>query len=1240
MSGGGGGGVVWSSVDVSDGSRAHTLGGLTAATPYRLRLVALDANGVEGDVALGRFKTLGPAPRDLSAAVAGESVTVRWGAPEGWAPVGYRLWWRPVGSAVFTGDVTLGAGAGSHVIQGVATGDHRIRLVALADSGHHSDPATVAVTVGGGELSASAVTVDSFTLHWTDAFSPTAGGFRVRWRVIPVPEDGEPEWSVTDVDAATRQHALGGLDAATPYRVRLSVLNSDGTEGKVALGRFETLGPPPQNLTATGVAHDAVTLNWDAPESWVPVGYRLSWRPAGEAEFLGTYGLAPGRRSQTVTNLTGDRDYVFRLTALTTTGHQSNPTTVRHATPTAPAGDLTLDISVAAYCIARDGDIDRDSDFKLADNGIDYETVITDVQVPSIPLSWRITGGTAPYTINFLDTTHTGATGTADASCTATGVDLYALDLHTTGDGIQPGPKTFTITATDTTGNTTTKTTTIEIIEHASSASQHGGTLQPGRTYYDPDLSPFLEIPEGTHIVCCGMVSDDSRTYQSFEEVTGEDRWSTIYIDSDGNEAPSYLSPRVTNNRGTIHGESLTDAQREMWDQFLENMRATPFPEGDTRNNPPVPLADTGGASAPNAGPVVPAQIPPFVSPPPPPERCAEKTGVADLVKESRDRHELIGLSDVPKKPWRGWRPYGVLSSHVTGTTDVVHGLPCDTGVLVHPNLLIGKEITVCISTEAELKAKDDLLVKALAAAIDGAATTTTPVGRDIGGWNTALEPGLGYKPFAFDTANPDCPEKVEVRSPDGKLHSVALSRRNTDFVQVEDARTCYADSSTPGTGDLIDTDTSPMLIRPGCWIGDDPGDGDVPGKSAALAHWLLSPWDETLPRVNGNRIEMLIAAGRDDVSIQETLERLARHELGHFLGLGDYARGCWRLETATLPPPGSGGTPTVDVDAAVMSYGRLEDGKTVLNKPDYDPKKPVTVSDKSDCYTTTITQRDVEDLHAIYHPEAPTNLTLTRQSTRPNIHDYYDTYWSLAWNKPAGRTPLAYNSQRLGVFRRSLSGPGTWELFGTVTPLGADGKPTEKYSVSDTVGLSYEWAIAALTRGDHRPADGVTDPLGLRHTTWPIDGKDWTAGDPSNTATAPDPEVLESVGTYSLDTTPGHLAYYGASELGQWRFAYWYETGEVEVTNGGSPRIVTINAGDLVISFGQAFTTWDDSPFGPTGHWTTPLRVQHGDTTIDVTACDIHFHHNDPIVVHYECLIRNAFTPDTDNIPSNITVT
>ena len=94
-----------------------------------------------------------------------------------------------------------------------------------------------------------------------------------------------------------------------------------------------------------------------------------------------------------------------------------------------------------------------------------------------------------------------------------------------------------------------------------------------------------MEIPEGVRLGCCGAVAADY-TYVSFVEVTGEDRWSTIYIDSDGNEAPSYLSPRVTNNRGTIHGESLTDAQREMWDQFLENMRATPFPEGDTRNNP------------------------------------------------------------------------------------------------------------------------------------------------------------------------------------------------------------------------------------------------------------------------------------------------------------------------------------------------------------------------------------------------------------------------------------------------------------------------------------------------------------------------------------------------------------------------------------------------------------------------------------------------------------------------------
>ena len=1225
----GGGGSGWSSVDLSGGSRAYVLGGLTAATPYRVRLVALDGDGVEGVAAVGRFETSGPAPRDVSAVASGESVTVGWGAPAGWEPAGYRLWWRPAGGEVFAGEVTLGAGTGSFVIDGVASGDYRVRVAALAASGYVGDAATVAVTVGDGVLSASAVGVDSFVVHWAEGFAPSAGGFRLRWREIPVPDDEALEWSVVDVDAATRQYGLGGLVAATPYRVRLSALGGDGADTEVTLGRFETSGPPPQSLAATSVAHDAVTLAWEAPADWVPVGYWLAWRPAGGSEFVGGYGLAPGRRSQTVTGLADGEEYVFRLTALTATGHQSDPATVRHVTRPALGGGLSLDVSVAAYCVAWDGQVERDTGFGLSDNGVDYETVITDIlSVPSVPLSWRITGGVAPYTVSFLDTARGGAAGTAAASCVAPGVDLFAPDLNRSGAAIQPGPKTFTITATDATGNTATRTVTIEIIEIA------GEFLDPGYTYYDTWSDRYIEVPEGYRLGCCGAVEADYDTYVSFVEITGKDRRSEIYIDNDGNEAPPYLSPRIGDATGHIHGESLSDAQRAMWDQFLASMRPTPFPEGDARNRPPVPLADTGGA-----GGVVPAQFPPF-EPPPPAPQCADKKSAAELIAAGRDRPELVDLAPEAEKPGTGWRPYGVLSSHVTASADVIHGLPCDTGVLAHPNLLVGRTITVCVSIKAGLGAKDDLLVEALAEAIDGAATATTPA---VGGWNTALEAGLGYRPFEFDKAKPDCPRTVQVRSPDGTLRSVALSETNTDFVQVEDARTCYADSSTPASDDLTDTDVSAKQIRAGCWIDDDPDDGDAPGDPAALAHRLVWPWDKELPRVNRNRIEMLIAAGRDDASIRTSLERLARHELGHFLGLGDYARGCWRLETATLPPPGVGGGPILAVNAAVMSYGQLTDGTTVLNKPDYvppDPMNPVTDLDPSGCFTRTITQRDLADLHAIYHPEAPTNLTVTRQATTPNIYNYYDTYWSLSWNDSAGSTPLAHNSHLLGVFRRPAIGPVTWELYGTVDPLNADGERTDEYTVADSAGVGYEWAIAGLTRGDHRPADGTPDPLGLRHTTWPIDGQNWTAGDPSNAATAPEPDVVTATGTYTLHAAHSGLKYYGASELGQWRFAYWYANNYVDITNGGSPRRITINAGDLVISRGQAFTTWDDSPFGPTGQWTTPLRIQHGNTTTYITACDTHFHHNDPTVVHYECLIRYAFSPDTDNIPNHITVT
>ncbi len=356
-------------------------------------------------------------------------------------------------------------------------------VVAAADSDDGGDGVLVLVSAG----------IESLTVRWVESFAPDAAGFRLRWRERPVRDGEELVLQSVDVDASVRTHTIGGLVAGTRYRLRVTALDDDGAEGEFAVAGFETLAPPVRDLTGAAVAHDAVTLSWDGPAGWSPVGYVLQWRLRGSNEFLGRLELAPGRRSQTVEGLTAGTEYVFRVTARTSTGWQSRPAAIGVTPPAAPDTDLTLEVSVPGYCLADEGRREATMRANL-DTGL-YEDVYQRTGVETVPLQWRITGGKAPYTLTVAGTEHTGAHGATEVTCARAGLDLMDLPSHETSV-VEAGPRTLTIEATDATGDTTTKTATIEIIEAAPTAGDwyRGDYLEPGRTY-TVNGRLFVEIP-------------------------------------------------------------------------------------------------------------------------------------------------------------------------------------------------------------------------------------------------------------------------------------------------------------------------------------------------------------------------------------------------------------------------------------------------------------------------------------------------------------------------------------------------------------------------------------------------------------------------------------------------------------------------------------------------------------------------------------------------------------------------
>ena len=465
---------------------------------------------------------------------------------------------------------------------------------------------TEAAATGDG-LVLVAADLDSLTVAWPDAAAEGAASLRLLWEALRSRGEDDVGGSA-DLAPTVREHRIGGLEAGWRYRLRLAALDGDGVATEVARGQFFTLATAVRDLSARAAAHDAVNVRWRSPTGWSPVGYVLQWRRGDSpGAFAGSASLPPGRRSQLVTGLDSSTRYVFRVTALTARGWQSKPAVVRTNTRSAPASPLRLEVAVPAYCLADEG-------LPYSEN-IDPETlepVWERANLAAVPLQWRVSGGTEPYTLTTPGARRQGATGTVEIPCTKAGADPGDPDA----DIIESGAKTFTISATDAAGASITRTVTVEIIEAAWSAGRWGSDelLKPGRVYYFDSRNMFIEIPEGARIGLGGSVLADPvpgsteripLDYISFYANSSDTRYTRgLVAVASGEEGPEPLNRHVceVNEHGGSRcrfGLPLTDAENEMWDRFFANIRTTPFPEGDPRNDPPAPLfhSTIGGRS-------------------------------------------------------------------------------------------------------------------------------------------------------------------------------------------------------------------------------------------------------------------------------------------------------------------------------------------------------------------------------------------------------------------------------------------------------------------------------------------------------------------------------------------------------------------------------------------------------------------------------------------------------------------
>ena len=196
------------------------------------------------------------------------------------------------------------------------------------------------------------------------------------------------------------------------------------------------------------------------------------------------------------------------------------------------------------------------------------------------------------------------------------------------------------------------------------------------------------------------------------------------------------------------------------------------------------------------------------------------------------------------------------------------------------------------------------------------------------------------------------------------------------------------------------------------------------------------------------------------------------------------------------------------------------------------------------DCFSAEITDRDLADLHAIYHPVAVRGLALDVDEVAGSGRA------TLRWAQ-SSQTPAAYNSYWLGVFTREgfvrdpLTGAPSktagWTSSGRVAP------DATEYSFPDASDLiARDVAVAGLTRGDHEAWRSPDTTWGLEHgRIGPFladrpDRRVWSLGEPAAL-------VSDRGGFYGArPLTLGSLqsATFGRDGEGQWQFAVYARAG------------------------------------------------------------------------------------------------
>ena len=232
--------------------------------------------------------------------------------------------------------VARSTAGGAPTISGTAQVGRALTAVA-AQSLDPSPPARPA------KPTASTVAHDSVTIEWDDPEDASITGYRILRREPAVHDPGEFEVIVDDTGTADTSYTDTTVAASTQYVYRVKAINADGLSPESSYANAETPAPPPARPakpTASTVAHDAVTIEWDDPEDASITGYRILRRePAvhdpGEFEVI-VDDTGTADTSYTDTTVAASTQYVYRVKAINADGLSPESSYANAETPAPP----------------------------------------------------------------------------------------------------------------------------------------------------------------------------------------------------------------------------------------------------------------------------------------------------------------------------------------------------------------------------------------------------------------------------------------------------------------------------------------------------------------------------------------------------------------------------------------------------------------------------------------------------------------------------------------------------------------------------------------------------------------------------------------------------------------------------------------------------------------------------------------------------------------------------------------